>query len=461
MPRILKARTTAELNELSHYEGDHYVGGTVGLFLRVRKTTSGFFTRTWYVVDQRYSKRKVYSLHRHYPECSLRVARELALKKREMLSPTDSSAFETTPTTSQSLALLAQIHPHLQPPIRITVEQAMMEYLDVKEKTWKKGATERERTEAVWRKHLKTILNRFVYEIEIRDMEECLRKCHAENYPTYAKHLPRFGQFFQWATYKGYRTRDQINPCDKETLSLLLPKPADDGKSHAHPALPIELIPEFFAELIKEDSISAFCLMFLILTGVRPGNSATAQWSQFNSDFTEWTVKATNMKITANGQHKVPLSTQATKLLQCLKVRATSSIYVFPSPQLGHGSISTTTMTSLVRRMHTKRLKEGKPGWIDPELSEQWNCERIIVPHGTARAGISTWNFEYNISDKRTIDLILHHVVSDYQGAYDRAKNMKSKKRTLQLWADYCFSQIDLNSCFPLEPPLVELPYTP
>lgn len=452
MPRIIKPKTNLEIQKLSTQSGDHYVGGTPGLFLRVKESGCGIYNCTWHLADQRFGRRTTYTLKRSYPECSVRLAREIALQMRRSLSPNADKTAEQVDTTARELVNIRKEKP-------ITVEQAMMEFLDTKEKTWKKGTNERKRIESVWRKHMKTILWRPIHDIVIQDMEACLKKCHQEHYPTFVKHVPRLGEFFKWTTVKGYRDRDQLNPCDKQMLSLLLPKPAEDFRSHSHPSLPIELIPDFFAELIEEKCLPAYCLMLLILTGVRPGNSVAAEWKQFNEDFTIWTVRASNMKVAANGQHRVPLASQASQLLKFLKSIAYHPIYVFPSIQRGKGSITTASMCSLVKRMHEKKVKEGKEGWVDKELSEQWEIDRIAVPHGTARAGISTWNFEYNISDKRTIDLILHHSVAEYKGAYDRAKNMDKKQRTLQLWADYCFSKTDLDKHLSKELELVKLSY--
>lgn len=134
MPRIIKSRTNLEIQALSKLPGDHYVGGAPGLLLRVWITTTGIVKNTWLLSDQRKGRRHVYRLNKSFPTCSPKKAREIATKMRLCLK---------NPNLIEILGQGLPIKPEAskQQP-KVTVEQAMMEYLDTKETTRKNGQTE-------------------------------------------------------------------------------------------------------------------------------------------------------------------------------------------------------------------------------------------------------------------------------------------------------------------------------
>ncbi|WP_419839224.1 tyrosine-type recombinase/integrase [Candidatus Poriferisodalis sp.] len=72
------------------------------------------------------------------------------------------------------------------------------------------------------------------------------------------------------------------------------------------------------------------CLRFLVLTAVRPGETRGARWSEIDVESTTWTIPAERMK--ANGEHRVPLSSQALDVLGKAKPLDDGSGLVFPSP---------------------------------------------------------------------------------------------------------------------------------
>jgi integrase len=70
-----------------------------------------------------------------------------------------------------------------------------------------------------------------------------------------------------------------------------------------------------------------YALRFISLTVVRPGEIATAEWSDFDLDTARWTIPAEKMKM--EKEHIVPLSRQAVALLKQVRELTGNRQYVF------------------------------------------------------------------------------------------------------------------------------------
>ena len=82
----------------------------------------------------------------------------------------------------------------------------------------------------------------------------------------------------------------------------------------------------------------------------------------------------------------------------------------------------------------------GREGWIDPDLTKERGEPVVACQHAIARASFRTWATANPDFSDRVIELCLHHAVSKYAGAYDRAKLLDEKKALLQAWSDFCKS---------------------
>ena len=71
-------------------------------------------------------------------------------------------------------------------------------------------------------------------------------------------------------------------------------------------------------------------MRFLLLTGARFGEAATATWAQFDLDLGTWTKPSSHTK--QKREHVVPLSAPVLLLLQQLHARNGSSDFLFPGP---------------------------------------------------------------------------------------------------------------------------------
>lgn len=250
-------------------------------------------------------------------------------------------------------------------------------------------------------------------------------------------------QVLAWGKAKGYVTIE--NPVDNQVLKHLLPKYKRLKDSH-HAMLPVSDVPRFMADLHQRPSVSAKCLEFAILTAVRSSNARFAEWVEIDFKRKMWVIPQAKMKVAVNGDHEVPLSSQAIDLLKSLQVNRLSTKYVFASP-VGLAPLSDTALRTVVLDMHTQSLLSGGKGYFDPNQVTRSGKPAVATPHGIARASFRTWaqddelGNDLRFSDK-IAELCLHHKVSDaYNGAYERNQAMKSRKEMMQAWGDFCASE--------------------
>ena len=118
-----------------------------------------------------------------------------------------------------------------------------------------------------------------------------------------------------WGKAKGYVTTE--NPVGNQVLKHLLPKYKRLKDTH-HAMLPVSEVPRFMADLHQDPSVSAKCLKFAILTAVCSGNVRFAEWVKIDVKRKMWLITQAKMKVAMNGDHEVPLSSQAIDLLKSL-----------------------------------------------------------------------------------------------------------------------------------------------
>jgi integrase len=175
--------------------------------------------------------------------------------------------------------------------------------------------------------------------------------------------------------------------------------------------------------------ITRLALRFLALTAVRPSELRGAEWAEFedlNGRSPLWRIPAARMKGDLerkgelDGDHLVPLSTQAVDVLRGLWPFTGGGPLVFPSNRHAHRPISENAIGYLLNRA-------GYHGHH--------------VPHGF-RAAFSTIMNEWaeregKDHDRKIIDLMLAHVPKEkVEGAYNRAAYMPRRRELAQVWAD-------------------------
>lgn len=231
-----------------------------------------------------------------------------------------------------------------------------------------------------------------------------------------------------------------MNPADTKALAPLLPSQKARAQAKHFPFLEPAQVPALIQSLHGMESDVARCLLLGILTCCRSANVRLMRWAQVDFEKQIWTIPPEEMKVSGNGQHVVPLSTEALRILEAQRAHSCGE-YVF----LGASGrpLSDMAMTMLVRRSHGYEKAQGREGWIDRAMSKEAGKDVVAVPHAIARASFETWA-QGARKDPRTIGLCLHHVAdSKLGGAYDRDLSIEHKRKLLQEWAEFCFSAVN------------------
>jgi integrase len=156
-------------------------------------------------------------------------------------------------------------------------------------------------------------------------------------------------------------------------------------------------------------------LKLLPLVFVRPGELRHAEWSEMYLELAQWKIPSQKMKM--GNEHIVPLSKQAMRILEELRLVTGHGKYVFPSIRSHEKPISDNALNAALRAL-------GFSG-------------KIHTAHGF-RATYRTIADE--VLNER-VDLIEHqlaHKVMDVNGiAYNRTTHLPERRNMMQRWADY------------------------
>lgn len=86
--------------------------------------------------------------------------------------------------------------------------------------------------------------------------------------------------------------------------------------------------------------------------------------------------------------------------------------------------------------------KTEDKAFIDPVQSTIQGRAVRATMHGTSRSTLATWATDNNM-DKETIEAILHHKQGKVQEAYYRSNKADPRKKLLQDWANFCYSEVE------------------
>jgi integrase len=243
---------------------------------------------------------------------------------------------------------------------------------------------------------------------------------------------PRVAQFVRanvesvlnMAYADGQRTAD--NPARWDLLRHSLPARKGARTAGHFRALAYSDMPALFADLTADQSISAHCIRFTILTVARTNEAVACRWTEI--DFAARTRGVQILKGGQAWQHLIPLSDQTIELLRGLRVDGKPvGDFVFPARERrsrrGHLGPN-----SMLRRLE-------RVGWLDRTTT-----------HGI-RAAFKTWATERTNCPREVVELCLSHVQGDpLERAYQRGDILEKRRRLMQEWADFCATGRDAMS---------------
>src|SRR5690554_3400269 len=418
MPKVAKELSAKAVRDLKR-PGMHSVGGVAGLKLQI--TPSG--AKSWMLRIKIGDKRREIGLG-GYPTVTLAEARELAREARAKIRQGVDPVEERRVIRQRLKDEQARRLTFAQAFERVFANDADS-FSEIHRKQWRRS---------IELHALPHIGHMPVDEIEMRHIEELLladdlwRKHHK----TARDVRNRIERILDWCTAGGHRHGD--NPARwRGALKERLPKLAKQDTAPKHyPALPIDLMPTFLADLRQRGGMPARCLEFLILTGVRSNEARGARWSEIDLKAGTWTIPAERMK--SGKEHRVALSKEALAFLGALP-REPGEL-VFPGNQ--RKQIGINSMRQIIGRMHADRLEaqeeagEEATGYLDPKSG------RIATTHGF-RSTFRDWAGERTSYPVHVIEMSLAHSVGDEtMQAYARGDLLDKRRQLMEAWATFC-----------------------
>lgn len=152
------------------------------------------------------------------------------------------------------------------------------------------------------------------------------------------------------------------------------------------------------------------------LVFVRSGELRNAEWSEIDFERSLWTIPASRMKRSANGNHLVPLSKQALAVLTSLRDLTGQFELVFPGQRSKLRPISDNSLNAALRRLDISKDE--------------------LVVHGF-RHTASTMLNEMKGVDPDIIEVQLHHADQSMRGKYNKAKYFDARVQMMQEWSEY------------------------
>lgn len=192
--------------------------------------------------------------------------------------------------------------------------------------------------------------------------------------------------------------------------------------STPNPTINSEELPQLFNDLqkanISKKTYLLICWSFL--TALRPNEAVNAEWSEIDFDKRLWNIPKEKMKGQEHKKrsHRVPLSSQALKLLKLMLLLSENSPFVFPSR-----SSNTKPMNNATVNVTLKRI-----GYKDK-----------LTGHGI-RAFVKTFLASRQI-DRNVSETVLAHLLEggdQLENTYNRHDYLKERIPVMQLLGDYC-----------------------
>lgn len=369
--------------------GFHSDGGN--LYLRVKESGA----RSWVFRYKLADKVKELGIG-SFNDRSLLEARKLAAKMRTALSD------------GINPALLLKSSSTDQPK---TFKERALDYIDSKRAGWKniKHAQQWENTltEYVYPKLGKMYPN----EITLADVLTVLTPIWKTKTETASRLRGRIESILDYAAV--HEQSDRRNPARwKGNLDMVLPKPDSVTTVKHHPSINYEALPDVMSKLRKNESISAYCLRFTILTATRSGESRGAMWCEIDLNKKVWDIPAERMK--ANKAHKVPLNDEALEILARMKaIKHGPSDLVFNTGR--DKLMSDVTVSKMLRSVSDNATVHGFRSTFRVWGAETTSIPRIVLEFALA-----------------------HNIQDETENAYQRSDLFERRRELMNLWGNYC-----------------------
>lgn len=395
MPRRaaeMSAQAVARLRE----PGDYMVGGVPGLVLRIEGSS-----RHWGLRFSLHGKRRMMGLG-VFPVVTLAQARDMArMARAQVAAGVDPIAARDDQQAAAKAAAAAAM----------SFDAAAEAYIFTRESEWK-NAKHRDQWVNTLAQYASPVLGKMdVAKIEPAHILRVLDPIWRTKTETATRVRGRLEVILDWCAVQGKRSGP--NPARwRGHLDQLLPNPRRVSKPSHHKAVAWPDAAASYARIARVPGMGPLALRLLVLTAVRSGELRLATWDEFDLGAAVWVIPAARMKIKDNGQHRVPLSAQALKLLRELP-RFQGEKLVFPGSRPGR-PLSDMTLRAVMRRLYMDE-----------------------VPHGW-RSTFRDWAAEATHHQGEVVEMALSHSISNkVEAAYRRGDLLDKRIPLMQDWADY------------------------
>jgi integrase len=255
-----------------------------------------------------------------------------------------------------------------------------------------------------------------MHEITVDDVVAVLQPRWIKNPQAMRNCRSHLQHIFGAAMVKGHRNRNEINPAQwDDNLKFLLSKQPRKGKVRgSHPAMKYADVPAFMGELRAKETIGAWMLETLILTGVRTTEAIQMQWDQIDLAERKWVIPGKMMKNAMNAD--IPLTDTVVALLKHIKEMGLSETYVFPGLKAG-----TTCSNNTMLKLLQQDLKR-------PD----------VTVHGF-RTSFRSWGQNETDHSRECLEFCLHHIEGgEAELAYKRGDMWEKRNAALTDWETFC-----------------------
>lgn len=393
MARITKPLTNTEIDKSKPKDKDYTLTDGQGLYLLI-KTNGAKLWRFNYYKPANNKKRALIGLG-SYPEISLAKAREIRETYRALLAQGIDP--QTHRLQQEHQKALAQVN---------TFGKVAEQWKEKKE-----GEIELKTVKKYWASLSLHVLP-YIENYPITDILPTLvipvlRKVEERGALDMVHRLSQYiNDILKFAVNNGFIP---FNPCSN--ISSTFKK----HKKSNNPRISSEELPELMRKLstAQIELQTQLLIQFQLLTMVRGVEAREAKWEEI--DFTDklWVIPAERMK--SREIHKVPLSTQAIRVLERLKQFTGHYIYLFPKHTNPREPMSNATANTALKRMgyDGKQTAHGLRGLARTYLAEQG------ITHEHAEACLA------------------HKTGGNVSLAYNHSTYLEQRKSIMQLWGDY------------------------
>lgn len=341
---------------------------------------------------------------------SLAEAREAARKSRQLIS-TGIDPIQLRDEQRTAIKAAAQLK-------RRSFEQCAQEYHVLIAKKWKN-----EKHGAQWINTLSTYAfpvfgTKDISAVNKADVLAVLEPIWTTKSETASRVRQRIRAVLDWAAARDYRLGHDPHLWDQ--VNRALPSSKESKKPTHFAACPYKNVHHALMT-VETSSASAnvkAALRFIVLTATRSGEVRGARWAEIDWQAKRWIIPGQRMK--AGLEHRVPLSTEALKILKAMRQRGAADSHglIFPSDR--NKPFSDMTFTMLLRRLELPFTVHGFRSTF-----RDWAAEQTAFPREVCEAALA------HVSGKDATE-----------AAYFRSDLFEKRRELMQSWANFCVRRI-------------------